>query len=290
MTAELFLRAIAGERGALAKLLTACERGEITRSDLESYEIPTDVLTIGVTGAPGVGKSCLIESLLNHWSGEQRRVAVLAVDPSSPMSGGALLGDRVRMQTADDSDNVFVRSIASKNQPGALPQSVSLSADVLKICGYNPVLIETVGAGQSEIRIVATADRIVLVESPNSGDEIQADKAGVIELADLIVVNKSDIDGAEQTASRLKSALHLSPSPPDVLLTSTIENSGISELATTLLNLPQRSDADLARQRERLLAAWDQALLTRPDLEEVLQSLTETDISAHSWVEENKGW
>lgn len=290
MSEELIQKAIAGERRALAKLLTACEKGEVTSQSLENYEIPIESVTIGVTGAPGVGKSSLIEALLAYWSQEQRMVAVIAVDPSSPITGGALLGDRVRMDTADDDDNVFVRSIASKNQPGGLPQAVAISADVLKLCGYNPVLIETVGAGQSEVRIVAMAERIVLVEAPNAGDEVQAAKAGVIELADLLVVNKADLDGAEQTATRLISSLSYSESPPEVLLTSTTTHQGIKKLGEVLVNLPQREGAEIARHRERLLAAWDQALLERPDLDDVLQALTSGEESASSWVGDTLGW
>ncbi|HJM87352.1 MAG TPA: GTP-binding protein, partial [Candidatus Thalassarchaeaceae archaeon] len=188
MTETLLGKAIAGERRALAKLLTAVENGEINRESLGIENHLDDGTIIGLTGAPGVGKSCLIEKLLSQWSSDGLKVAVIAVDPSSPLSGGALLGDRVRMDSADSDLNVFVRSFATRNQPGGLPVTVGLAANLMRNCGYDYVLIETVGAGQAEIRIVSFADRVVLVESPSRGDQIQAEKAGVMELADLIVV------------------------------------------------------------------------------------------------------
>ena len=286
----IFEQAVSGNRRSLAKLLTAVENGEVSHDLLGLSTRSVDGSVIGVTGAPGVGKSCLIERLLSTWTSNGLKVAVIAVDPSSPLTGGALLGDRVRMESADNNPNVFVRSFATRNQPGGMPNAVVLAADVMRKCGYDIVLIETVGAGQSEIRVVSVADRIVLVEAPLRGDEVQAEKAGVMELADMIVVNKSDLDGSERAAANIMSALELTSNPPPVLLTSAKNSVGIEDLASQLRTLPAKPGAELARARERLLTAWDNALLSREDINEVLDGLAGSENSAQEWVDKNLRW
>ena len=171
-----------------------------------------------------------------------------------------------------------------------MPNAVVLAADVMRQCGYDIVMIETVGSGQSEIRVVSVADRIVLVEAPLRGDEVQAEKAGVMELADMIVVNKSDLDGSERAASNIMSALELTSNPPPVLLTSAKNSAGIEDLASQLRTLPAKPGAELARARERLLTAWDNALLSREDINEVLDDLAGSENSAQEWVDENLRW
>lgn len=286
----IFEQAISGNRRSLAKLLTAVENGEVSHDSLGISTRAVDGSVIGVTGAPGVGKSCLIEQLLSTWTSNGLKIAVIAVDPSSPLTGGALLGDRVRMESADNNPNVFVRSFATRNQPGGMPNAVVLAADVMRQCGYDIVLIETVGAGQSEIRIVSVADRIVLVEAPMRGDGVQAEKAGVMELADMIVVNKSDLDGSERAAANIISSLELTSNPPPVLLTSAKNSVGIEDFAVQLRILPAKPGAELARARERLMTAWDSALLSREDINEVLDSLVSSENSAQEWVEKNLRW
>jgi len=282
--AGLLDAAKAGDRRALSKLLSAVENGVESRESIGIPHNSGDGKIIGITGAPGVGKSCLVDQLLRTFSATELRIAVLAVDPSSPLTGGALLGDRLRMQTADDDPNVFVRSLATRNQPGGLPVRLGLMAEVLVAAGFDIVLVETVGSGQSEVRIVSVADRVLLVEGPARGDEVQAEKAGVLELVDAIVVNKSDLDGAERVAADLRSALEIAGNPPPVLLASARNGDGIQELADLLLSLPTRSDSSMARWRERLLTAWDAALLSRPDIEEVLSALESGDFDADQWV------
>ncbi len=182
--------ALQGSRRDLSRLLTLIESGfEPNLSLQESW-------TIGVTGPPGAGKSSLIGNFVDYWSSRGDKVAVLAVDPSSPKSGGALLGDRMRMASADSGDSVFVRSLATRNHPGGLSAYISTMIDCLAACGWNRIVIETVGSGQSDYRIAAFADRILLVDGPDRGDIVQAEKAGIIELADIIVVNKSDLEGS----------------------------------------------------------------------------------------------
>ena len=148
--------------------------------------------------------------MIEEWVNRGERVAVLAIDPSSPKSGGALLGDRMRMSSADNGESVFIRSIATRNHPGGLMPFLDSMINLLRYCGWTKIVIETVGSGQSEIRIIAFANRIMLVDGPDRGDIIQAEKAGIIELADIIVVNKSDLPNADSAAISIKKSLDLS--------------------------------------------------------------------------------
>ena len=188
-----FDAASSGDRRALARLLSSIENGELKVEEPQRNDSDWNILAL--TGPPGVGKSCLLDCMLHEWVDHGLRVAVLAVDPSSPRSGGALLGDRVRMRIVDDADrkdSVYVRSVATRKTSGSVPLVVREMAFCLLHVGWDKVVIETVGAGQSEVRCAAVADRIVLVEGPARGDGVQAEKAGLLELADAVIVNKSD--------------------------------------------------------------------------------------------------
>ena len=272
---DLLVEARSGNRRSLSRLLTLVEEGHnppIERGIGSS---------LGITGPPGVGKSSLIGKMIDVWVGRGESVAVLAVDPSSPRSGGALLGDRMRMTNADSSDLVFIRSLATRNHPGGLMDCLTPMVDLLSECGWDNILIETVGAGQSEIRVVAFADRILLVDGPDRGDIIQAEKAGIMELADLIVINKSDLSGAERAAKAVKSALSVAEDEftPEVLLVSAHSGMGVEELVEELKNTTTSSERERLRVRERLISAWDSALLTSPELEDVLQALEKGSIT-----------
>jgi len=234
-----------------------------------------DSWTLGVTGPPGAGKSSLIGNFVNYWSSKGDKVAVLAVDPSSPNSGGALLGDRMRMPSADSGDSVFVRSLATRNHPGGLSAYISTMIDCLAACGWDRIVIETVGSGQSDYRIAAFADRILLVDGPDRGDIIQAEKAGIIELADIIAVNKSDMEGSEQAAESIRSSLSLDKNPPPVHLVCSHDGSGI-ELMMEDIDKCVPGVRSRLRARERLISAWDSRLLNHPNLNEVLD-LFETE-------------
>ena len=262
------------------------DRRELARA-LSSSELITAPARIrepwrvlGVTGSPGVGKSCLVDRIVSNWLSRGEKVAILAIDHSSPVTGGALLGDRMRMASVDAGDNVYFRSIATRNLPGGIPARLNRMVDLLVHEGWTRIIIETVGSGQSEIRIVAVADRLLLVEGPARGDVIQAEKAGVLELADLIVVNKSDLDGADRVADEIRLSLNLSGNEPaPVILCSAETGHGIDELISILDSLPLVRGPAIARARERLLAAHQESLLFHPDFSDVLKSLTEGDIS-----------
>ncbi len=261
-------------RRELARSLTAAESIDAPARAFEPWRV------LGVTGSPGVGKSCLVDRIVSRWLERGERVAILAIDPSSPISGGALLGDRMRMASVDSGEDVFFRSIATRNVPGGLPSRLNRMVDLLIHEGWTRVIIETVGSGQSEIRIVSVADRLLLVEGPARGDVIQAEKAGILELADLIVVNKSDLAGAERVADDLRLSLNFSDGEPaPVVLCSAETGSGIDEMVVAIDNLPNARGPAIARARERLLATHQEYLLSHPQFADALKGLSEGRLS-----------
>ncbi len=280
-TDELLIAAKNGDRRALSKLLTCLEEGEESPVPAGSGD------SIGVTGPPGVGKSTLIGRMVDIWVARGETVAVLAVDPSSPRSGGALLGDRMRMMSADSSDSFFVRSLATRNHPGGLMDCLSPMVDCLAECGWSRILIETVGAGQAEIRVVAFAERILLVDGPDRGDVIQAEKAGIIELADLIAINKSDLPNAARAADSIRSALSVGEleRTPEVLLVSAHDGSGIEKLVDAIDAVETTTGRERLRIRERLISAWDSTLLGADSFDEVMAALETGSMTLSEAVE-----
>ena len=271
-----------GNRRELARLLTQIESGE--RLPLDEFD---ESWVLGVTGPPGVGKSTLIGVMIEEWVNRGERVAVLAIDPSSPKSGGALLGDRMRMSSADNGESVFIRSIATRNHPGGLMPFLDSMINLLSYCGWTKIVIETVGSGQSEIRIVAFANRIMLVDGPDRGDIIQAEKAGIIELADIIVVNKSDLPNAESAAISIKKSLDLSDKNNDtiVMQTSSIQQKGISDLIEKLDHMAINKERNILRIKERLLSRWDYKLLSNSSLGDILLDLESGVINLDEAIE-----
>lgn len=238
--------ALAGGRRALAQLLTAVENrtalGEVAMRRL--YPMAGRAQLVGVTGPPGAGKSTLVAALIAELRRAGRPVAVVAVDPSSPITGGAVLGDRVRMQAYAADADVFIRSMASRGHSGGLSPATTAAAVVFDAVGFDVVLIETVGTGQSEVEVAAAADTTVVVEAPEMGDEIQAIKAGLLEVADIVVVNKGDRPGAHRAAGQLHAMLADSPRErrpgapqpkhPDVLVTTAATGEGVAELLAAI--------------------------------------------------------
>lgn len=200
-----------GERRAIAEAATDCERGGSRLGSLMPAMAPHlgAARLIGITGPPGAGKSTLVNALIGHLRRLGLRVGVIAVDPSSPVSGGAILGDRIRMTAALDDDGVFVRSVASRGALGGLSPAAVRIVDALDAAGFDVVLVETVGTGQSEIDIAEVADVRVVVNAPGLGDDVQAMKAGLLEIADILVVNKGDRPDADATLAQLKAALSI---------------------------------------------------------------------------------
>jgi LAO/AO transport system kinase len=210
---------------------------------------------VGVTGSPGAGKSTLIDAWLKLLREQGKTVAVICVDPSSPFSGGAVLGDRLRMQRHATDEGVFIRSVATRGQLGGLSSSVASMIEVLDAASFDRIIIETVGVGQDEVDVVRVAQCVVLVLAPLQGDEVQAHKAGVLEIADIIVVNKADAQGAEKTFKEVASAIELANSQkkkPKVLKTIATDGTGIDALedeTKALLAEIKNNRLDMERQR-----------------------------------------
>jgi len=206
---ELTEAAVGGDRRSLARLLTAVEnRTAVAEAALRTlYPMAGRAHLVGITGPPGAGKSTLVAALIAELRARGRSVGVVAVDPSSPITGGALLGDRVRMQAYASDRDVFIRSMAARGHAGGLASTSAAAAAVLDACGFDLVFLETVGTGQSEVEVAAAADTTVVLEAPEMGDEVQAIKAGLLEVADIVVVNKGDRPGAQRTASQLRAML-----------------------------------------------------------------------------------
>ena len=250
---DLVERARDGDRRALARLLTAVEnRTAVAEPALrELYPLAGGAHVVGITGPPGAGKSTLVAALIGEVRKAGRAVAVVAVDPSSPITGGALLGDRVRMQSYAGDRDVFIRSMAARGHAGGLASTTGAATAVLDAAGFDLILVETVGTGQSEVEVAAAADTTVVLEAPEMGDEVQAIKAGLLEVADLVVVNKGDKPGAQRTAAQLRAMLVASGGPavgggdptdggrprpkrPEVLITTAASGVGVPELLAAL--------------------------------------------------------
>jgi LAO/AO transport system kinase len=262
---EWAARLAQGERVALARAITAVEndRAEAKAVLGAVYGRAGQAQVIGITGAPGVGKSTLLNALIAAYRAAGRKVGVVAVDPSSPISGGAILGDRIRMSEHGGDAGVFVRSLAARGHLGGLSRAAARVVDVMDAAGFDIVIVETVGTGQSEVEIMDIAQTVLVVSAPGLGDDIQAVKAGILEIADILVVNKADMPFADRTEAQLRDALALGQRGDwevPVLKTASTTGEGIPELVDTIakhhdqLDLRDREQAGRARMR-KLIAA-----------------------------------
>jgi len=260
----LIARMRGGERRALSRVVTELERFSPSAQALLQLMQPYlgAALIIGITGPPGAGKSTLLNSYITHARGKNLSVGVIAVDPSSPISGGAILGDRIRMGATLDDDGVFMRSLASRGGSGGLSSAAVRVIDALDAAGKDIVLLETVGTGQSEMDIADVADVSIVVSAPGLGDGVQAMKAGLIEIADVVVVNKGDREGADLAMQQLQGALHLRLSGQagvPLFKTTATTGEGIAALVEAVEALGReklRQPATLRRRkRARLLIA-----------------------------------
>jgi LAO/AO transport system kinase len=268
---EQAAKIVGGDLAAAARLMRALDDDlPGARAALRAiYPHGGRAFVVGVTGAPGVGKSTLVDALIGASRARGERVAVVAVDPSSPFSGGALLGDRVRMQRHALDDGVFIRSLATRGQQGGLSRSTTAAVAVLDAAGFPVVFVETVGAGQAEIDVADAADAVMVVTAPGLGDEVQALKAGLLEIADVLVVNKGDRDGADRAVADLTTMLSLAahPSrpgeppraPPSLLRASAATGAGVADIVAALEALrgapAAQRDARRRRQAVRQITA-----------------------------------
>ena len=252
----------AGDRRALARVISWVENGDPrTRSVLRELKPrATASRVIGLTGAPGAGKSTVTSALVRAFRGRGTRTAVLAVDPSSPFTGGALLGDRIRMQEHATDGGVFIRSMGSRGQLGGLAAATPQAIRVLAAAGFEVILVETVGVGQAEVEIASAADSTVLLVVPGMGDSIQAAKAGVLEVADVLVVNKADRPDTQATLRDLRAAVALAPGEwkPPIVPTVATAGEGVDDLVAALDKHDAWLDASGERSRRRLAMARDE--------------------------------
>lgn len=280
-----------GDRLALARMLTQVENNSPEGQTvlMELFPHTGKAHLIGVTGAPGTGKSSLVNQLALHYrKKEDKRIAIVAIDPSSPFTGGAVLGDRVRMRDLSGDPNVFIRSMASRGSLGGLAQATANVVQVFDAAGFDVVIVETVGAGQSEVDIARLAHTTLVVEAPGLGDDIQAIKAGILEIADILVVNKGDRPGVENTEKALKTMLELAHPTErvfkhhgtymNVSAPKTNANSKMwippiqRTVSTEGLGIAELTDA-IARHVEHLRLSGDWAIRERTRLEVELEAL-----------------
>lgn len=266
---DLAKKVLAGNRRALARVLTRVENGKPEGMALlaELYAHSGQAHLIGITGPPGTGKSTLVNAITRELRARGKRVAVIAVDPSSPFSGGAVLGDRIRMSEHSGDAGVFIRSMASRGSLGGLSRATGDAMTVMDAAGFDYVLIETVGAGQAEVEIAKEAHSVVVVEVPGLGDDVQAIKAGLLEIADLFAVNKADHPQANRTAMSLRMMLSIANHEyewmPPIVNTVATTGEGVSDLVDELLRhhtYLEQSGKLVARQRKRAAEEFYRAL------------------------------
>ncbi|MBX9683169.1 MAG: methylmalonyl Co-A mutase-associated GTPase MeaB [Hyphomicrobium sp.] len=259
--ADMIARMRTGERRAIASVITELERLSTAAPALLQTLQPFlgHALVVGFTGPPGAGKSTLVNAVIETLRGQGRTVGVIAVDPSSPISGGAILGDRIRMTSALDDDGVFVRSLASRGYLGGLSPAAVRIIDALDGAGFDIVLLETVGTGQSEIDVAEVADIRIVISAPGLGDDIQAMKSGLLEIADILVVNKGDRPGAEQTMQQLTGALSIRATMAGkvpLLKTSALNGDGVAALVAAIDDIGRRIALDDPKSRRRRRARY----------------------------------
>ena len=277
---ELITSARTGSVRAAGRLLSLVEGTH--RDEVLAALGPAAARVIGVTGPPGAGKSTTVAALVGTYRERGLRVAVLAVDPSSPYSGGALLGDRIRMAAHINDPQVLIRSVATRGHLGGLATPIPAAIRVLAGLAYDPILVETVGVGQSEIEVAAVADPTIVILNPGAGDAVQAAKAGLLEVADIVVVNKADREGAVQTVRDLRAETEA----PILTLVAT-RGDGIPELVDAV-DAHYRADTParrIARARAQILSLAQSRLRTHPELEPLAKSVGEGSHDAYTAAE-----
>ncbi len=262
-SASLIGRITAGDPRAVARAISKVEDSSDDASALmkEVFPLSGKGLVIGITGAPGAGKSSLVDKLALLYRSRDERVGIVAVDPSSPFSGGAILGDRIRMQALGLDKGVFIRSMATRGNLGGLARATVDAVSILAAAGYEKVVVETVGVGQDEVEVVKAADVCVVVLVPGMGDDIQAIKAGIMEIADIFVINKADREGVYSTEKELEALLSLAHREdgwqPPIVKTIATENKGVEELAAAIDSYKDfHFRSEMGNERRKAVARW----------------------------------
>jgi len=281
-----------GNYKVLARVLTLVENdikpAELILRDLDSK---AEVPVVGITGPPGAGKSTLVNAITNYFTAKDKRVAILAIDPTSPFNYGSLLGDRIRMAAQFNKPNVFIRSLATRGALGGISAKTIEMVDVLKASNFDLILVETVGVGQSEVEIAGLADRTVVVLVPESGDEIQNIKSGLMEIADCFVINKADRDGAATFANNLKKIVHQGLKTIPILKTIADKNEGIEELCKWMIKpldkgLHQTKEFLYAEKAWKIIQHYKMKDIDRKKLrEDIREALKESDFNIYRFAE-----
>ena len=263
MTSDLLIdRIAAGEPNAVARAISKVEDGSADSAELMKQLFPRTgrALIVGITGAPGAGKSSLVDKLAAFYRRSGERVGIIAVDPSSPFSGGAILGDRIRMQTLSLDKGVFIRSMATRGNLGGLARATVEATAILDAAGFEKIIVETVGVGQDEIEIAKAADVCVVVLVPGMGDDVQTMKAGIMEIGDVLVINKADREGVLRTEKELESLLTFATRTdewqPPIVKTVAIENKGIDDLAAAIDRCREFEKTSSSNERRQAIARW----------------------------------
>ena len=275
----------------LARALTIVENELEGSEDLLMQLIPSSTPIIGITGPPGAGKSTLVNTLINHWSSLGKHIAVLAIDPTSPFNLGSLLGDRIRMTEQFNKPNVYIRSIATRGSLGGLSGKTIEMTDVLKSAGFDYIIVETVGVGQSEVEIAGLADISVVVLVPESGDEIQHIKSGLMEIANIFVVNKSDREGADTFANNLQKLVHDKADSIPIIKTTASQSEGIKELIDAIadqsLNQNERKQFLLAEKAWKLIQHIKMRGVDRKKLQvEIAKEYLNPDFNLYQFIDQ----
>ena len=283
-------RLLQGDRRALARMVTLIESEapQAQRYLVELHQHTGKAHIIGVTGSPGAGKSTLVTRLVRELRNRERKIGVVAVDPTSPFSGGAILGDRIRMMELAGDPNIFIRSMASRGNLGGLSASTRDVVRAMDAAGYDPIIIETVGTGQAEVEVMRTAQTVLVVVAPGMGDDIQAIKAGILEIADIFVVSKADKEGADQAVAELAMLLSLDPNRRQrtwkipIIKTSSFKNQGITQLVDTIeQHHAYLQTSGLLEQRiQRQVRSEVQVLLVNAMLKALQQVVSEEEWDA----------
>jgi LAO/AO transport system kinase len=299
---------LAGDKRSIGRAISSVEDASASATALlkEIFPHTGRALVVGITGAPGAGKSTLVDRLAGYYRGRDERVGIIAVDPSSPFTGGALLGDRIRMQNMATDPGIFIRSMASRGHLGGLARATTDAVAILDAAGYNKVIIETVGVGQDEVDIVKTADVTVVVLVPGMGDGVQAMKAGIMEIGDVFAINKADREGVLRTEREVEMLLSISERPdgwtPPIVKTVATEGSGTEALAGAIgdyqefiASRSEQSDGRRARiaehriielLRDRLLKTALAESVSKTELREMAGSVAERRRDPYSVVDE----
>jgi GTPase len=259
---SLLDRILAGEPNAVARAISRVEDGAANVAELMKELFPHTgrALIVGITGAPGAGKSTLVDKLAAFYRRQGERVGIIAVDPTSPFSGGAILGDRIRMQTLALDKGVFIRSMATRGNLGGVARATFEAVAVLDAAGFEKIIVETVGVGQDEIEIAKAADVCVVVLVPGMGDDVQTMKAGIMEIGDVLVINKADREGVLRTEKELEALLTFATRTdewePPIVKTVAIENKGIEDLAAAIDRCREFEKTSSSNERRQAIARW----------------------------------